>query len=232
MLTSIKERVKERLHVPTLNGSLKNLIKLGYRPSVIYDIGAYSGEWTKAVRKLFPHANIVMFEAQNSKEDLLKTLASQDKKISYCLALLGASENEAIVFNEYETASSVLTEHHDTGARTVTKQMQTLDALMEKQNLPAPDFMKLDTQGYELEILKGGLKALNHAEVVLMEVSLIDIYKNCPLLKDVVVFMDEHNFQLYDISSLMRRPLDQALFQIDALFVRKTSKLLADKAWQ
>ena len=42
-------------------------------------------------------------------------------------------------------------------------------------SLNSPDFIKIDTQGYELEILKGGLNTLKHAEMVLLEVSLLNV---------------------------------------------------------
>ncbi|TAF74506.1 MAG: hypothetical protein EAZ53_08985 [Bacteroidetes bacterium] len=65
----------------------------------------------------------------------------------------------------------------------------------------------------------------------MIEVSFIDIYKNGPLVLDVLNFMDKNDFQAYDICSLMRRPLDKALFQADLLFVKKDSFLIRNKKW-
>ena len=53
-----------------------------------------------------------------------------------------------------------------------------------------------------------------------------------PLLLEVLNYMDSIGFQLYDISEFMRRPLDHALYQMDVMFVRKTSHLVAEKRWQ
>ena len=91
--------------------------------------------------------------------------------------------------------------------------------------------IKLDTQGYELEVLKGGENTFKNAKAVLMEVSLLDIYKDSPLVSDVVAYMAERNFFLYDICSLMRRPLDGALYQSDFLFIKKDSELRNNKRW-
>ena len=125
----------------------------------------------------------------------------------------------------------MLTEHFDTGAQRHERTIDSLDTVVKNNNWPAPDLIKLDTQGYELEILKGGLHAMQQAEAVLMEVSFIDIYINAPLAKDVIDFMKQHDFLLYDICSLMRRPLDKALFQADFLFVKAGSPLLKNKKW-
>ncbi len=65
-------------------------------------------------------------------------------------------------------------------------------------------------------------KTLEHAEICLLEVSLMDKGDNRPLLFDAVNFMDSRKFlTLMAISQLIKRPFDQALFQIDMFFVKK-----------
>lgn len=82
-------------------------------------------------------------------------------------------------------------------------------------------------QGYELEVLKGATLTLANVSVVLMEVSLLGINKGAPLLSEVLQFMTERGFRAYDICSFIRRPLDNALWQSDFLFVKEGSSLLA-----
>lgn len=219
--------------VPSQSSSLVNIRRNGFNPSVIYDIGAYTGLWTEEVIQIFPGASFFLFEAQENKSTALQQLKEQyADKVNFCISVLGADEEKQVAFHEYETASSVLEEHHDTEATTRKVVLSRLDNIVAKNNWPLPDFIKLDTQGYELEILKGGGQALAHAEAVLMEVSFIDIYMNAPLACDVINFMDNDGFSIYDICTLMRRPLDNALFQADILFVRKTSGILASKRWR
>jgi hypothetical protein len=91
--------------------------------------------------------------------------------------------------------------------------------------------MKLDVQGYELEALKGATNCLKTAQAVLMEVSLIDMYQNNPILHDVTAFMHERGFIAYDFCALMRRPLDLALAQVDIIFVPKSSALIQNKEY-
>jgi hypothetical protein len=106
--------------------------------------------------------------------------------------------------------------------------MQTLDEVV--ANYPSfydTDFIKLDVQGYELEVLKGAQRTLNTTELVLMEVSFMQINEGAPLVHDVINFMHERDFQAYDVCSFIRRPLDRALWQSDFIFVRKDSRLLS-----
>jgi hypothetical protein len=61
---------------------------------------------------------------------------------------------------------------------------------------------------------------------------LIDIHKDVPLLDDLVIFLREMGFVAYDICGLTRRPLDQALWQADFIFVPRECALRSDKRWQ
>jgi hypothetical protein len=108
---------------------------------------------------------------------------------------------------------------------------ETLDNLVEHKSFPFPDFLKLDVQGHEMEVLKGADKSLTHAEICLLEISLIDMGGEMPLLAEMISFMDKKNFQAYDISQFMRRPYDKALFQVDMFFVKKNSRLIQQKRW-
>jgi FkbM family methyltransferase len=112
--------------------------------------------------------------------------------------------------------------------------MSTLDKVIEDRALHPPHMLKLDVQGFELEVLRGATRTLKAAdlEVVVMEVSLIDINVEAPLIYEVLGFMTRHHFSMYDICSFMRRPLDRALWQIDSVFVRDTSRLVASKMWR
>ena len=230
---SIKRKIKNKLGVPDTLDSFKRLKVLGFNPKSIIDIGAYEGYWTEEMIQLFPEANFFMAEAQSSKEIYLKKITSKHPgKVGYTISLLGAKDGEKIIFNEYETASSVLAEHFETNAAQSEKTIQTLDSLLELHKINPPEFIKLDTQGYELEVLKGSSKAITTAEIILMEVSFLDIYINVPLIKDSINFMDERGFVVYDIGSIIKRPLDSALYQADLIFARKDSLFRTNKQWK
>ena len=225
----VKKNFKNRLGVPSQEDSLIRIKNLGYQPKRCLDIGAYKGTWTADFKTLFPSCQVLMIEGQLEKEtELLKT-KNTFTNVDYQIALLGASEKN-VFFNKYETASSVLGEYHDTGAIMEERRLTLLDTLTEKAGF-LPDFIKIDTQGYELEILKGGEKTLSTAEFVLLEVSFLNIYKDCPLVNEVVAFMNDKGFVVYDICSLMKRPLDKALYQADFLFVKETSLFRSDNRW-
>jgi|GEM_PF-6087469 len=86
------------------------------------------------------------------------------------------------------------------------------------------DFLKLDVQGYEMKILKGGGDILDRVEFILLEASLQPLNAGAPLVDEILTFMRARGFLMYDICSFSRRPPQRLLSQIDLLMVRETSK--------
>src|SRR5262249_4097827 len=108
-----------------------------------------------------------------------------------------------------------------------TRRLRRLDSVI--HTIDPPAFLKIDAQGYELEILKGAADVLASFDAILLEIATIEINEGAPLLHDVVPFMTAIGFVAYDILEVHRRPLDGALNQIDIVFVRKNCPLIADK---
>ena len=229
----IPNSVQEKLDVPDMFRSISKLKELGFNPSSIVDVGAYHGEWTKEMQEIFPNSLFLMVEPMSEKAALLEQMANDSNgKIRFEQALLAAQADQEVVFHQSETASSVLAEHKENNDfEKVTKKTTTLGLLLEKNQINKINFLKIDTQGYELEILKGATEALKNTDVVLLEVSLLDIHQNVPLLHEVCNFMYQYGFVTYDICSFTRRPLDKALWQSDFIFVKENSPFRANKNW-
>jgi FkbM family methyltransferase len=234
---SLKEAAKKEIHcrfgIPAMECSLENMRRLGFRPAGVVDIGAYKGEWTAMARGIFPEARFLMLEAQESQRVILEKVKGQNPaSVNYRIALLGAENREGVDFHQYDvapTGASVLAAQAGAPARVVKCRMETLDAILSREGFRRPELIKIDVQGYELEVLKGGKEALAAAEAIALEVSLIELYQGSPLMHEVIAFMHERGFLCYDIPTLMRRPSDQTLWQVDMIFVKAGSPLIQDK---
>jgi FkbM family methyltransferase len=98
------------------------------------------------------------------------------------------------------------------------------------------DYLKIDVQGYELEIMRNGRKKLSNAVVIESEVEFVPFYENQPLFGDVQCFMREEGFVLHKFIDVGGRPfrpfnppnpfypISQLLFA-DAIFIRDFTRL-------
>ena len=212
---------------PDMERSLVDIAKRGLQPSHIVDIGAFHGDWTGVARRTWPGARITMIEGNEEKRARLEEAAARENA-SLEISLLGARDGEEVTFHVMESGSSVYEEDSPYDRRVETRTLRSLDALL--ADGPPADFLKLDTQGYELEILRGAEHTLKNVQAVLTEVSLLQINKGAPLLADVTAFMAERGFVAYEIAEIHRRPLDGAMNQVDILFITQNSSLLAETA--
>ena len=146
--------------------------------------------------------------------------------MDYRSALLGSTSGKTVTFVQMETGSSVFEEQSNAPRSTSVRTLVTLDELLAAEPKRV-DFLKLDVQGFEFEVLRGAERAMEQALAVLMETSLIPTNQGEPLIAEVIQFMDSRGFRMLDFCSQMCRS-DGALWQTDLLFVRASSGLLPD----
>jgi FkbM family methyltransferase len=203
------------------------LKKIGYTPKNVLDIGAYEGHWSRDFLCVFPNTNILMLEAQESKRLILEKFANQYENVHVAIALLSDEDGKSMNFIENETASHI---SHVNSSNSNIKYSRKVDSVLSDLASESPDFIKIDVQGHELEVLRGAEKVLKDCIFCLLEVSLLSLGNEPPLI-EVMNYMDENGFQLYDISQFMRRPYDKALYQSDFLFIKKNSTFISQKRW-
>ncbi|MCO4053740.1 MAG: FkbM family methyltransferase [Bosea sp.] len=211
-----------------MQGSLENLAAVGFAPRTVLDVGAHEGHWASMASKAFPDAAFHLFEAQPTQKPALNAaLAKTGNGGSVNIALLGPDNRDNVVFHVMGTGSSVLPEVTPFDRTQVALPMRRMDDVVAGLALTGPLLIKLDTQGFELEILKGATKTLGLAEVVILEVSLLTYNEGAPLFHEVVGFMAAAGFLAYDVCGMERRRTDHVLFQCDMIFVRHDSELRA-----
>lgn len=234
---SIRSKVRNflarKLGVPEIPTALERLLKNGFQANTVFDVGAYQGDFARTCLHLWPRARVFCFEALSHKLQELKLLAERHHNVVVVPGLVGANARDNIPLHEVETASSVLSEHVAQDFPVSYHAMRTLDELaLLHNNNAAPDLLKIDVQGYELEVLKGAEQILPGIQVILAEINLLDIHQNAALLADTIAWLHQRDWMAYDICGLTRRPLDGALWQSDMIFVPRDSTLRRDKRWQ
>jgi FkbM family methyltransferase len=234
MISGLKSAIRDRIHqhygVPRIDFAMDRFSEQDFSPDLIFDIGAYEGEFAQICREVWPSSHIACFEPQ--EEAAAKLRDDADQEMSVYSVLLGSQNKGEVSLHRAGTASSVLDEHEESH-HTSMHEMRTVDTVVtEDFNGQAPDLIKLDVQGYELEVLKGAEDALDSASAVLAEVNLIDIHEGASLFTEVVEWLEQRDFVAFDICGLHRRPLDDALWQADMIFVPRDFSIREDKRWQ
>lgn len=208
---------------------LNNLKKLNLKVSNILDIGAHFGEFAKDIHSLYPESYILMIEGNKRCEKMLEKLP-----FDHCIALLSDSNKEVEFYlnpnNDVCTGSSYYKENSQHYENAISEKVSTytLDEVVEDTGKEF-DFIKLDTQGSELDILRGGIKSLGKAKYVLIECSNIEdkVYnEGSPHMSEVIEFMKSHNFTKYHVVDDHVYPSNNSsryslgeVFQKDLLFI-------------
>lgn len=219
-----------RPFIPTLRHldmpvRLRHMASLGFQPKVIFDIGAATGEWSRMAHDIWPAARLVGFEPNAREQPHLDATKRDIPLFDYRQCFLGP-ERKVVEYHDNDTQTSLL-DDSGKGAK-VRSEMRVLDELVTSGDIPPPEFLKLDVQGFELEVLSGGQAALRGARAALLEVSFIPFHPGLPTVERIVSYMYERGFAWYDIMGLLRRPGDDALLQIDIMFLKHADPLRTD----
>ena len=203
--------------------ALRLIRRRGFEPRTIIDIGAFKGKFTRWARREFPGVRAIMFEANAEWEADLRAMQGRlGDGVQYRIGLLGDRPRDSVRFYRGGTGSSIYREMTSVPMEEVDLPMSTLDDEFEALGMAGPCLLKIDVQGAEIDVLSGGLKTLESVEFVFSECSVLEYNKGGAQLAQMIGWMDEQGFVLYDISQIMRLP-DLSLVQLDAIFVRKDS---------
>lgn len=162
---------------PATQAWVRSVIKPG---DVFFDIGANVGIFSLLAATVCPAATIVAFEPEPATAAvLLETISLNRLPIRLIVQALGA-RNEYVKFNYNTIVAAAYAEHQldscvDTRGRvfspagSITMPVTTLDALLARDIVPQPTHIKIDVDGYDLEVLRGSEKTLRNVRSVAVE---------------------------------------------------------------
>lgn len=212
--TSLKLWLRRRIGCPDMRLTLGNLKRSGFFPSTIMDVGAYDASWSRSAARIWPDARFILFEP------------NPDMK-RHCLAFCGSRHVFFDCAVSDYTGSSALaidgTNSHLTSAPSASMvRVLTLDAALRDHRVTPPALLKIDVQGEDMKVVTGAeAYVLPCVAVIVIELSLIPLHPTAPGLSEAITRLEGAGFRLADICTFWRRPVDDALWQVDAVFVRR-----------
>ena len=209
---------------------LEKMKNLGFYPKVVLDVGANNGDWSRDCHLVFPKAKFYLIEPQVEMGESLKEFCEETDS-SYILCAVGQANYKGLltIWDDMLGSSFLMRKNPKENQRLVD--VVTIDRLISENKIKHPDLIKIDVQGFELEVLKG-FKDVKDAQVIILEVSFFEfLEEKQPIFHEVIDFMYNLGFVCYDIFNFLKRPFDDALGQCDVCFVRKDSPLKAVNRW-
>ena len=196
---------------------------------VVYDIGANIGVESLFYSNIPKVKKIYSFEPTKNLFEILEQRTEDKNKIQcFNIALGDKNEIAEIYLHKYHVLNSLLpiNKEYDqnysfselTGKQKV--QMFELDHFVKANNLDKPNFIKIDVQGFEEYVLKGGKETIWAADFCLIELNLIQIYEGSMLITDLMKKMKALGFKLIKITDQIRNKITGELIQVDGLFVK------------
>lgn len=172
-------------------------------PKTVIDVGANKGQFSLAVRRMLPSAQIIAFEV------LPDALATYRKNFAHDAAVRvepvalsdRSGSTEFFVADRRDSSSLLNVGQAQTdifgvsGTGRITVDTVRLDEQEDLASLSGPILLKIDVQGAELMVLEGATQSLKLVDHVYVECSYIELYEGQALLTDVVDFLGRQGFE-------------------------------------
>jgi methyltransferase, FkbM family len=183
---------------------MKKFVPVPHNP-LILDIGANVGQSVGRFRKTFPTAIIHSFEPGPETFKALSQNVARDKRVFAWNCGVGASAGQQTFQENTNSDMSSFLGLSTAGWGEVNRQtvveMTSVDRFLQSNGISHVDILKSDTQGYELEVLKGAEEAMreNRIGLVYFEFIFSDMYKHLPGFDQLFRHLVDRNFSLVAI---------------------------------
>jgi FkbM family methyltransferase len=204
----------------------KFLSTLGFEPKTVFDVGVAIG--TPELYKTYPNAEFILIEPLKEFEGHLQKICAQ-YKAQYYLGAAGSIQGRFKLCVSPDLVNSSLFYQDSFVEREVP--MFTLDQIAIDCQLQGPCLIKVDAQGGELSVLQGAENILELSEMVILEVSFFSFTKGMPQFYDIVNFMKQRSFVIYEIWGGHNRPFDKARAQANVVFVKEEGVFRKTSEW-
>lgn len=198
---------------------------------LVLDVGANKGQFASDLRRNGYAGDIVSFEPLSAAHgSLLQKREGDGKWIVHPRCALGDRDGEIeinIAGNSLSSSVLPMLESHRSAAPESAYQgkeavlLRTLDAVAEPylRHARAP-FLKIDTQGFEWQVLDGARATLPQVRGVLLELSLVPLYEGQHLWREIMGRLEAEGFTLWAFEPVFSDPLDGRTLQVDGVFFR------------
>ncbi len=209
---------------------LRNKIIIHSKVNLIFDVGANEGQFAREMRLLGYKGRLISFEPINSIFQILFRKSSKDPYWFVNQYALG-DHNGKIKINIAGNmhSSSILNmlpahEKFDPGSSYIATEeieIKSMDSIFNTFYHPGDSIMlKIDTQGYERQVLEGAKDSLKYIKIIKLEMSLLPLYEGEMLFMDMVRYLEKLGYSLFSLENGFCDESTGQLLQVDGILSR------------
>jgi FkbM family methyltransferase len=201
-----------------------------YNIKTIFDVGANIGEFAEIMRDAGYKQQIISFEPRKEAFSELSLKALKDSIWKCVNIALGDTNCTSIINIAGNNTSSSLLEMKKlhTDIKPHSKYIGKEEIIVKKLDSVIFDYidkneeiyLKIDTQGFEKQILVGAEKSIPNIRIVQLEMSLVELYEGSPLIYEMIPFLESKDFFLCSIERGFHDKKTGRLLQVDGIFIR------------
>jgi FkbM family methyltransferase len=209
----------------------RQLLIRHYNIDLVLDVGASVGKYAEILREIGYKEDIISFEPIKKSHQILEKKTQQDSKwLSYNYALGKKNAEQSIYISSNYDSSSLLkiSEIHARvqekskiigEEKVIVKKMDDIfpEISKEKKNI----YLKLDTQGFEMNILAGAENSLEQIKVLQIELSIFPLYEGSENYQTIISYLEKKGFMLFGIEPGFYDKKSGRLLQFDGLFINQ-----------
>jgi len=208
-------------------GKYSWLQEMGIR--TVLDVGANVGKFTNLISDILTDVSIYSFEPLAECFDELIKNTKHLENVKYFNFALGEQQSQTTIYhNEFSPSSSILKMkelHKDLYPSTTNSvkeivQIKDMDSLNDKINWIPKTLMKIDVQGFEINVLKGTISSLNNIDVIIIETLFVELYESQTQFDDIYSFLVKHNFGYRGNFEQIKDPKSGRILWADAIFIK------------
>jgi FkbM family methyltransferase len=211
-------------------GARRRVLLARHGVDVVFDVGAAKGQYGRELRQFGYDGAIVSFEPMAAPYEELAAAAAGDPRWSARHCALGRDSGTATINVASKRDSSSLLPMNDThrAAAPQVDYVGTEEVIVERlddvaaEALPsgATGFLKLDTQGFERDVLAGAEQTLPRCAGLQLELSFVALYDGAPLAPELLTFAYDHGFRMVGVDPGFASPSGEVL-QAEGLLFRE-----------
>ncbi|MFC8963421.1 FkbM family methyltransferase [Streptomyces sp. NPDC057094] len=202
-----------------------------YAVNCVVDVGANSGQYARQLRRLGYTGRIVSFEPTTETFGRLRKAAEGDPDWLVFQMGLGREDTSLSLHVGWKSMNSLLPpsdygkDRYRRFARSRTEEIEVrrLDGMMDKAldgiTDPRP-YLKMDTQGYDLEVFAGAGERVAEFVGMQSEVAALRLYEGSPRMDEAIALYEEHGFEITGMYPVTREEATGRVVEFDCVMVR------------